>query len=384
MINSSTNFCISSVVTVKDKDISSRYYKAVSEFILSLDYLKTNPQTQTDVNKLLKVLSKFLGANFAIADFIKFDYINLEPEIKKFFGGPGCLKRALDCNDLKKMEFLINKRVNYLMDKLSQALTGPPFAPHYEEDKYKEGFTRCFREIILALYVKGLRNFSSMKLQGLDLSNQTFESCNFYGSSFCYSNLENSNFLKKCDLRWTSFGSANTLYMTVSQDCLTEFVGVRSKLDLIKMDFPKNPKKLRFTVSNNWEEIEEELKFGSNLLNSITKLLQDAPEETLKDDMLKQVYLEILKTNETDKLEIISSRSGLPLFINLQCLILQAPIELTDLCGIRYGNNIQLYSIEALSKRLTLDKKCPLNMSLIYVKKNLFNLIDLRKELCLI
>ena len=386
MINCSGQLNKPSVFTISssndNKIISSRYSKVVDDFILSLDYLGTNPQTQKDVNRILRVLSEFLKEDFCITDFIKYDYVNLDPKIKKFFGGPGSLKRALDCNDLKTMELLIAKRVTYLMDKLNQKLIGALFTHHYKDDTYKQEFRASFGKLILALYSKGLRNFGSMALHGLDLSNQTFESCSFYGSAFYKSNLENSNFLKKCDLTWTSFGSTNTRYMSVSPDCLTEFVSFNSRLDLIKMDVPKTLKKLRLTKTVGLDEIaREELKFTSELLEDITGYLKSMPEEILKDEVFNKIYAENINIDETDKLEITSSQNRLPLFINRQCLILQSSVEIADLCGIRYGNNIQLYSIEALSKRLKLNKKCPLNMSLIYVRKNLYNLNDLKEEI---
>jgi hypothetical protein len=371
------------ITKVNNKIISPRYTKVVNDFILSLDYLDTNTQAQEYVNKILRLLSKFIREDFSITDFIKYDYINLDPEIKKFLGGPGSLKRALDCNDLEKMISLISIRVTYLIDQLSQKLISASFVHHYKYSTYKQELRATFRNLILALYSKGLRNFSSMTLGRLDLSNQTFESCNFHGCSFYKSNLENSCFLKKCDLSHTSFEGANTLYMSISPDCSTELAGFISKLDLIKIDASINPNRIRFSKAVSPDElIHQELRFVSQLLKDITDRLEVAPGEILKDEKFNEIYANTIKTDVTDELEIASYQNREPLFIKKQCLILQDFVELSDVCGIRYGNNIQLYSIKALITRLRLDKKCPLNMSLIYVKKNLFNLIELWRILC--
>lgn len=360
--------------------ISPRYSKAVEDIVSKLDSLKENNQEQDRVHKLLKVISEFIKEGFTISDFIKYDYVNLDPEIKEFFGGPGWFKRALDCKYFKTMENLISVRVNYLINRLSQGLTGTSFAPHCINDDYKQMLSSCFGKLVIALYNKGLRNFSSMIFHGIDLSNQAFKASNFYGSSFSGCNLENSNFLEKCDLRWASFGVANTKYMSISSDCLITSMNFKSPADLISIDFTADHKKIWFTEQSSLDEIEhKKVEFESKILIDINKSLDVG--EVKKDDPLQNIFTEVLKIDETKKLEIKSKTDGVLLEVRPLCPILLDSIRVEDLCGVRYGRVIQLYSIEALSSTLQLSKKCPFRMSLVYIKKNLLNLNDLKRIL---
>jgi hypothetical protein len=356
--------------------LSKRYKIEVSKLINNLSLVNTNKEYNDIMYSVLKVLDTFCYIKFCGTQFIRGEYPNLLPTSKKFFGGFDSLLIKLKyCNDTNKLGVLITRRINYVMDKLNQALYNNLFSETNEDLQYEAQYIENFCNIILSLYEKyGFTNFQNLRLCNFNLSNYTFTNCTFNGAAFDYSNLSNTNFIN-CDLRGSKFNIANVNGAYIDENCRVSCdTSFHSKATLLDTTILQDISKLTFDIHcDNWQ-VNKLINFKKNIKES--QLASD-------DEMLIQFAKYLLDTEKVKELKLSDT-----LIIDLVCPITfnsslvdskAALVDFKNICAIKYNNIIRLYDFKALWEYLKIQFKCPFRVSLESL--NLLTIKDIKQEI---
>lgn len=197
-----------------------------------------------------------------------------------------------------------------------------------------------FNEFVVKLAKAGHKDFS-INLEGLDLSNQKFDNCDFHCADFSDCNLENTIF-EGCDLRASRFLSANI------DGCKL----IRCKAESAYFDSPLHASEISMTPVNT---LYKSGRFKVNTKNNpITKDAIFSIINTISD----MSDLHVAKLNELIKFPLKNGQ-----IINRECLITLEEVDLSKACAVREPNGIiRLYNANALWNHFKVNpRKCPLN-----------------------